>query len=139
MFSHHCTCGMHEVCSYESQVNTSLQLTVCVATGGVHQIIVHIPPLEPWRAMNFKRTFSLVQINHCSSLTTQEEICLWGKEKKNFWEISFKTQERGSFFVLCMDVMPGASATFLLPCTALMLSFPKNQYAKKGRGGQWTP
>ena len=58
-----------------------------------YQIVTHIPPPELWLAINFKRTFFLVQVNHCSSLTTQEEICSWGKEKKNIWEIFFETQE----------------------------------------------
>ena len=109
-----------------------------------YQIVTHIPPPELWLAINFKRTFFLVQVNHCSSLTTQEEICSWGKEKKNIWEIFFETQERESFFqcldiALCMDVMPGASAISLLPYTALSLPFHKNQYVKNGRGGQQTP
>lgn len=116
MFSHHCTCGMHAVCSYESQFNTLLQLIVCVATGGIYQIIIHIPPPEPWLAMNFKRTFSLVQINHCSSLTTKRKSA-YGK--KNFWEISFETQER---VFLCF--MYGCDAWSLCKLLAAIYSSP---------------
>lgn len=137
MFSHHCTCGMHAVCSYESQFSTLLQLTLCVATGGVYQIIIHIPPPEPWLAMNFKRTFSLVQINHCSSLTTKRKSA-YGKKRKR---ISGKFPLKHKKESLCF--MYGCDAWSLCNLLAAIYSSPaifsQNQYAKKGRGEQWTP
>lgn len=126
MFSHHCTCGMHAVCSYESQFSTLLQLTVCVATGGVYQIIIHIPPPEPWLAMNFKRTFSLVQINHCSSLTTKRKSA-YGKKRKRIsgkFPLKHKKESLSLFYVWmwCLEPLQPSCCHVQLSCYL----FPKS-------------